>query len=118
MTDFLPKEVREGLELARRSDFGKRNRLRLHVGERIFTIRRFWDTGLAVDVLDAPHLRGFVDIYDGARHLSQCLIVASEEEAGEMIYEIKFRTAAADAAPLDYEKNTTAPVALIGRRGG
>ena len=63
-----------------------------------------------------PHLfdlRGFVDLYDGARHLYQCLIVASEEDGGQMRYEFKRSTEARDAAPLDFARDEDAPVALI-----
>lgn len=114
MSDFLPKEVREGLELARRLDLAKRSRLRVHTDAEIFPVRRFWEGGFSLDA-EGPHLRGLVDLYDGARHLYQCLIVASEEAAGEMIYEFKRQTAAVDSAPLDFYRDENAPVALIGR---
>jgi len=68
-----------------------------------------------VDLQDAPQLRGLVDLYDGSRHLYQCLIVASEEEGGEMRYEFKRNTRAVDSAPLDFERDANKPVALIGR---
>ena len=115
MTDFLPKEVRDGLEEARRRDRWRKARLRVHAGEAVLPVHRLWDTGFAVDAADAPQLRGLVDIYDGARHLWQCLIVASEEAAGEMVYEFKRHTAAADRAPLDFVRDEEAPVALIPR---
>jgi hypothetical protein len=68
-----------------------------------------------VDLQDAPQLRGLVDLYDGSRHLYQCLIVASEEEGDEMRYEFKRNTPAVDSAPLDFERDANKPVALIGR---
>jgi hypothetical protein len=43
------------------------------------------------------------------------LIVASEEEGGEMRYEFKRNTRAVDSAPLDFERDMNKPVALIGR---
>lgn len=113
MSDLLPKYVREGLDAARKRDLRRRSRLKVKVGGQTFTILRYWDEGFALDVEDAPHLRGLVDVYDGGRHLSQCLIVASEEEAGEMVYEFKRETMAANAAPLDYDRDENAPVALI-----
>lgn len=113
MIEFLPKEVRAGLEMARKADQRKKSRLRVKVGEEMFTILRYWDEGFALDQEDAPHLRGLVDVYDGARHMSQCLIVASAEEGGEMVYEFKRATAAMDHAPLDYLRDETAPIALI-----
>ena len=115
MSEYLPKEVVAGLERARKQAAVRRSRLRVKVGDQMFTILRAWDKGFALDAEDAPHLRGLVDLYDGARHLSQCLIVASEEEGGQMVYEYKWSTAAVDRAPLDYDRDENAPVALIGR---
>lgn len=115
MSEFLPKEVREGLELARKRDLKKKSRLRVRAGDHDFTILRYWSDGFALDAEDTPHLRGLVDVYDGARHLSQCLIVASEEDGAEMVYEFKRETPAMNAAPLDYDRPDDAPVALIGR---
>ena len=118
MTDFLPKEVREGLNAARKLSLRKKSRLRVRVGDRDLTILRYWDKGFSLDVEDAPKLRGLVDVYDGARHMSQCLIVASEEEGGEMVYEFKRATTAQDRRPLDYERDANAPVALIEKTQG
>ncbi len=115
MSDLLPKYVREGLEAARKRNLQRKSRLKVKVGGQTFTILRYWDEGFALDVEDAPHLRGMVDVYDGGRHLSQCLIVASEAEAGEMVYEFKRETMVANAAPLDYDSDENAPVALIAR---
>lgn len=113
MSEFFSKEVREGLELARKQALRKKSRLRVHVGDEVFTILRFWESGFALDIEDAPHLRGLVDIFDGSRHLYQCLIVASEEDDGEMIYEFKRSTAAVDKAPLDFVREEDAPIALL-----
>ncbi|MGI9389605.1 MAG: hypothetical protein ACR2O1_06055 [Boseongicola sp.] len=113
MSDLLPKYVREGLDAARKRDLQRKSRLKVKVGGQTFTILRYWDEGFALDIDDAPHLRGLVDVYDGGQHLSQCLIVASEEEAGEMVYEFKRETMATNAAPLDYDRDENAPIALI-----
>lgn len=115
MTEFLPKEVREGLEKARKASLRKKNRLRVHAGGEIYPVLRFWDSGFALDGEDAPHLRGLVDIYDGGRHLYQALIVASSEEQGELHFEFKRSTAASDKAPLDFYRDPEAPIALLGR---
>jgi hypothetical protein len=115
MSEYLPKEVRAGLELARKAARKKRSRLNIRVGDQSFVILRHWDEGFALDKDDAPHLRGLVDLYDGARHLSQCLIVASSEDDDEMVYEYKWATPASERAALDYPRDENAPVALIGR---
>ncbi|NND43362.1 MAG: hypothetical protein HKO04_14940 [Silicimonas sp.] len=116
MSDFLPKEVREGLRNARKDALRKKSRLRVKVGDLSFTILRYWDDGFALDAEDAPRIRGLVDVYDGANHLSQCLIIASEEDAGEMVYEFKRETRAHDRVPLDYDRDANAPVALISKQ--
>ncbi|MDB2459791.1 hypothetical protein N9W92_01045, partial [Planktomarina temperata] len=91
------------------------SRLRVQAGTEIFRVLKYWDSGFSVDLQDASQLRGLVDLYDGSRHLYQCLIVASEEEGGEMRYEFKRNTRAVDSAPLDFERDANKPVALIGR---
>jgi hypothetical protein len=113
--DFLPKEVREGLELARKRDLRKTARLRVTVGDISFPVLDYRESGFALDIDDAPKLRGLVDIFDGARHLSQCLIVASEEDGHLMRYEFKRATAATDRAPIDFAIDENAPVALLPR---
>lgn len=113
MSEYLPKEVREGLEAARKQALREKSRLRVMIGDSVFPVLRFWESGFALDSEDAPNLRGLVDLYDGAIHLYQCLIVASEDTGDEMTYEFKRNTAAVDKAPLDYVRADNAPVALL-----
>jgi hypothetical protein len=113
MSEFLPKEVREGLEAARKQALRQKSRLRVHAGDHVFPVLRFWESGFSLDSTDAPNLRGLVDLYDGAVHLYQCLIIASDDAGGEMIYDFKRNTAAVDKAPLDFVRDEDAPVALL-----
>ena len=113
MSEFLPKDVREGLRLAHTQNLRKKSRLKVRTEDSDITILRYWDEGFSLDAEEAPHLRGLVDVYDGARHVSQCLIIASQEEDGEMVYEFKRETRAQDKVPLDYERDASAPVALL-----
>jgi hypothetical protein len=115
MTDFLTKELRDGLAEARKLAAKRNARLRVQVGDDTYPVIRIWENGFSLDADDAPHMRGLVDLYDGARHTAQCLIIASEEEAGEMRYEYKRSTQAHDRAPLDFVREDGAPVALIER---
>ncbi|MGB0959246.1 MAG: hypothetical protein ACPGVK_03265 [Halocynthiibacter sp.] len=114
MSEFLPKEVREGLEAARKAALKKKSRLRVHANDAIFPVLKYWDNGFSLDIENAPKLRGLVDIYDGGRHLYQCLIVAATEENDEMHYEFKRNTAAVGNAPLDYYQAEDTPIALLG----
>lgn len=114
MTTFLPKEVQDGLDIARRRAMRKRSRLRVAVDpQRRFAVLEFRDGGFALDRAETPHLRGLVDLYDGSRHLYQCLIVASEEDGPLMRYEFKRATAAVESAPVDFARETAAPVAYL-----
>ncbi len=113
MSEYLPKEVREGLEKARKAALRKKSRLRIRVGDEVFAVLKLWEDGFALDIEDAPHLRGLVDLYDGGRHLYQCLIVASEEDGAQMKYEFKRSTEVRPTAPLDFVRDENAPVALI-----
>ncbi|MFM2388842.1 MAG: hypothetical protein RLZZ437_397 [Pseudomonadota bacterium] len=113
MLEFLPKDVREGLDAARLRDQKKRSRLRVQVGGAVFPVLRFWDEGFALDASLAPNLRGLVDVYDGARHIFQCLIIASSQENGELVCDFKRSTMVADRAPLDFWRDENAPVALL-----
>ena len=55
MLEYLPQEIREGLEAARKRDFARKSRLRVQVGEAVFPIIRFWHDGFALDAALAPH---------------------------------------------------------------
>ena len=109
----LPAEVLEGLKRAQERDFKRKNRLRVHSGDETFPILRLWDNGFALASEAPPHLRGLVDIYDGARHLYQCLVVCSEIEGGERVFEFKRQTAIREEAPVDFWRDENAPVALL-----
>ncbi len=113
MSEYMSKEVREGLEMARKAQLAKRSRLRVQVGDEIYPILRFSDKSFAIDAENAPHMRGLVDIFDGGRHMYQALIVATSFDGHAMVYEFKRNTVASDRAPLDFERDETAPIALL-----
>ncbi len=115
MSTYISKEVQDGLDQARLKAEKNSSRLRVHVDDKAYPVLKLWDTGFSLDATDAPNLRGLVDLYDGSRHLYQCLIVASEEEFGRMKYDFKRNTAVLDKAPLDFVRDENAPIALLGR---
>ena len=114
MSTYVSKEMSAELDAARIASLKKASRLRVELGDNYFKILRLWKDGFTVEAETTPQLRGLVDIYDGANHLYQCLIIADEEDAGEMRYEFKRNTAAADKAPLDFYRAPDAPIALLG----
>ena len=113
MSTYVPEAVQAGLDAARIAALKSSSRLRIETADGYFRVLRLWDTGFAVASEDAPRLRGFVDVLDGPSHLFQCLIVASEEEAGEMRYEFKRMTAVTGQPPRDFETAEPLPVGLI-----
>lgn len=115
MLEYLPAEVREGLEAARKRDMRRKSRLRVQLGDQVYPILRLRDDGFTVDAEHASHLRGLVDIFDGARHVFQGLIIASTVENGELICEFKRSTAVTDRPPLDFWKDENAPVGYLPR---
>ena len=115
MLESLPETVREELRAAQINRTQKGNRLRVEANGESYRVMRLTAEGFALELENAPKLRGLVDLYDGSRHLSQCLIVAASEDGDEMIYDFKRNTAAGDGAPLDFERAADAPIALLGR---
>lgn len=115
MLEFLPKDIAEGLAAAQNREAARKSRLRVQVGEAVFPVLRFWHDGFALDAALTPKLRGLVDVYDGSRHIFQCLIVASSEEHGQLVCEFKRNTAVRDSAPLDYWRDENAPIGYLPR---
>jgi hypothetical protein len=115
MLEFLPQEVREGIEAARKRDQRRKSRLHARVGDAVFPILRFWDEGFALDPAMSPPLRGMVDIYDGSRHILRCLVITSTAENGELICDFKRSTVVSDRAPLDYWLERVLPSGLIAK---
>lgn len=116
MLEFLPAEVREGLDAARKRDRKRKSKLRVQVGEAVYPVLRFWDNGFALDADFSPgKLRGLVDVFDGSRHVFQCLIVASGIEHGELVCDFKRATAVTERAPLDFWRDENAPVGYLSK---
>lgn len=121
MFEYLPPGLRAELESARMDAMRRKSRLRIRTGDQIYPILRFKPDWFTLDVSQVDHLRGVVDIYDGGRHLFQCLIVASEVEGDELICRIKQSTSVSAPLSVDFPRDQNAPVALIadarGRKG-
>ncbi|MBI1170791.1 hypothetical protein GC209_05270 [bacterium] len=113
MLEFLSQEMVDGLETARKNADRRKSRLRVQVGEAVFPVLRFWHDGFVLDGTLSPHLRGLVDIYEGDRHVFQCLIVASSSEGREITCDFKRLTPVTDKAPLDFWLDPTLPVGFI-----
>ena len=116
MSTFLPTDILDHLEEARRRGWHTSPHLRIEAGAQRLAVTRAWEGGFALHASTAPKLRGLVDLYDGARHLKRCLIVASEKDGEEMCYELKVVNDATDEQPVDFERASDAPIALLPKR--
>ena len=114
---YLSQEVLEGMRAAARADRARKGRICVHSGEAVHKVLRLWRTGFAIAPSATPPLRGLVDLYDGTRHLSTCLIVASEYDGAEMIYEFKRNTAAVERSALDFARDGVVAAGLIPKFG-
>ncbi|WP_254054662.1 hypothetical protein [Roseovarius sp. EL26] len=108
---FLPKEISDGLERARKLAERKNPKLKVCIDGQNHRVLSAWDDGFALD--PDVRIRGRVALYDGERLISHCLIVASEEADGERRFEYKRITEAVEEQPLDFYRAPDAPVALL-----
>ena len=115
MFESLPDDIRLGIEAARKKAQRKSSRLSVHVGDAIVPILRLREEGFTVEASRTARLRGFVDIYDGPRHISRALIVAASEDAGEMSYEFKRETVIGHSPIRDYADERPAPGGYLPR---
>ncbi|PRY21152.1 hypothetical protein CLV78_11025 [Aliiruegeria haliotis] len=117
MSEFLPEAVRQELEQARKATKRRRTRMKVRTGGQEFTILRHWQGGFALDAQEAPGLRGLVDLYDHGKHVCQALIVATREEDGERVFEVKSSTSATDKAPAaDFVHERPEPAGYLTRQ--
>ena len=72
MSTFLPPDVQAGLDSARKKSLKDKHRLRIQAGENMYRVIHAWENGFSLDRDIGQTIRGRVDLYDGARHLSQC----------------------------------------------
>jgi len=113
MLEFLPKDVREGLDAARKREQRRRSRLHVQLGDAVFPVLRMWDKGFSLDAARVSRLRGLVDLYDGPRHLGKYLIVATAQDNGELICEYKHATLARDRPALDFWQGENQPAGYL-----
>jgi hypothetical protein len=113
MDSFLSREVIEGMDRARMAALKKKNRLRLIADGETYPVLNLWNDGFSMEAAHRAHLRGLVDLYDGAKHLSTCLIIHSEPDGAIMHYEFKRKTDVVERPPVDFEMDESKPVALL-----
>lgn len=109
-------EVLAGIRKARLETSARKNRLRVLAAGQEYSVLKIGEDGFTVSAETAPHLRGLVDLYDGGRHLLQCLIIRSEADSDLIHYEFKRRTQARETPPRDFAERDDAPAGLLENR--
>ena len=117
MIDILPEAIRKGLEEARKASLHRNDRLCVHDGDDVYRVLRFWDDGLSIDKKHGDQLRGRVEIYDGARHLYQCLIENGRTEEDEVVFDFKWLHPVAEQPAADFVRPDGAPALMIPKAG-
>jgi hypothetical protein len=74
----------------------------LEAGTRRFAILDLTAESCLIEAPDSACLRGYADIYDGERHMAQCLIVLAAPEGDLLRCTFKRRTAFRLVPPVDY----------------
>ena len=113
--EFLHDNLLKDLKAAGLRQARRRARRRIHAGSEVWPILREWAGGFALDASQIETLRGLVEVHEAGRHVSSCLIVASEVVGGELICLLKSELPVADRPALDFERDAAAPVALLPR---
>ncbi|QPH52767.1 hypothetical protein [Pontivivens ytuae] len=112
MDIHLPQDVATALREGDPAPKRAKTRPRARMGKQVIDLISLDETGFTV-AGDAPLLRGHLSLYDGERHLADCLIVTAAHEGPLVRYEYKRRTDVTDTAALDYVRDPSAPVALL-----
>lgn len=113
MLHVLPEDIRRGLQRARKASLRRSNKLCVHDGNQVYRINRLRADGFSIASSDAAKLRGRVEIYDGARHLYQCLIVNCCENGDETVFEFKWMHHVRNQPAADFVREREAPAGLL-----
>lgn len=74
-----------------------------------------WRGGFSTPKMGRPLTRGIVDLFDGPAHVSHGLAYLSAVKDDRRVYAFKTTTDPAGSQPLDHERLTPAPKALLPR---
>lgn len=100
-----------------RSNRKRKHRLHLQDGDLTIRINEMWDGGFTIPLDAELPQHGFVDLFDGPRHLAHALIMQTGMDAEERHFEFKIVRDATLGAPRDFSEDGQAPVAAIGFLG-
>lgn len=82
-------------------------------GSRSYDVKEFWGGGFSVARGGPEPDRGFVDVFDGARHILHCLAYKTDVSEDAVIYALKIGQDPEMRQPQDYAGAVQRPIALI-----
>lgn len=106
MDIFLPDGFQPDRARRRMSSPTRALRLRVEAGGVQYAVLRKWPTGFAVSAADADAVKGVVDLFDGRKHLRQCLISGRKDAGAEVFFTVKSATGVDYAAATSLEELT------------
>ena len=115
--EILSADIQADLAAAHTRARRKAARLRVEADGVSHPILRMDTQGFVIAADHDPMLRGLVDIFDGARHRYQCLIIASRLNDGEVACDFKRLTAATNAPAPDFVQDPGKGLAQITSQG-
>lgn len=85
--------------------------LRIVSGSVSWPIRRIWRDGFSLAI--GQQIRGFIDIYDGERHVFSCLACENGTEGDEQIFLIQQRNKGQSPVPPDAVGEVEVPAGAV-----
>ena len=113
MEAYFSSAVVKGLRDAKARKSRRKARFCVHASGDVFPILQLTENGFEVGAENTPHLRGYVDVYDGPAHLWQCLIVRADKGSATTRYEYKRQTKADGGPARDYAEERERTAGLL-----
>lgn len=113
MEHCLPLGMRQSLHPNKREARPVRERLRLRSGSRDIDVLEAWADGFAIPRNGPQPHRGFVDMFDGSRHIRHGLVYQTGYDGDRAIFTFKLAHDPQMAQPSDFERAPDGPKALL-----
>ncbi len=97
-----------------RNNRKRKHRLHLQDGDLVIRINEMWEGGFTIPADTELPQHGFVELFDGPRHLARALVMQTGIHEEERYFEFKISQDATLGVPRDFSDDGQAPVAAIG----
>ncbi len=109
METEIPTEIVSALDAEGRRQQRRKSRYRVALGEHRLPVLELTPRGFLIEADEPPHLRGFVEIFEGDTRVACRLAVCAAARDGVVVYEFKRESPGADGCvPPDHVAPGTA----------